>query len=141
MTGDALFLSGSRCENRRDPIGSLLEFGSFAGLLTPGKGYMSAPASDTKSASFGPYITQQAPSGTAAENLCRPVEVATSRVLDVAVCLPWEGGLALPENMAEKRAWRAGEGKKGEGKLKAVVSHRDPTHCLHIVFFETRDVE
>jgi hypothetical protein len=41
------------------------------------------------------------------------VEVATSRVLDAAVRVPWEGGLALPENMAEERAWRAGEGKKG----------------------------
>ena len=77
----------------------------------------------------------------AAENLRRPLEVPTRRVLDVAVRVSCEGGLAPPEIMDEERAWRAGEGKKGEGKLKAVVSHRDPTHCLHIVFFETRDVE
>ncbi|MFK4871525.1 hypothetical protein [Novosphingobium sp. ZW T3_23] len=54
MTGDAFFLSGSRCENRRDPIGSLLEFVSFAGLVAPRKEYMSALASETKSASFDP---------------------------------------------------------------------------------------
>jgi hypothetical protein len=69
------------------------------------------------------------------------VEVATSRVLDVAVRVPWKGGLALPENLEGERAWRAGEGKKGEGKLKGVGSRSDPTCCLHIVFCETRVVE